>query len=153
MQFSYWYFFSAYLTWGKSNSILTRLKRENTTQHCPCDMIPPDFWGENMLWCYDTLILIINKIKKFCVSICGKQTRVDIWTMPELKTKVVVQKNCLLFIGPKLGPCTMCCWQQCCYSTMALWYFGYSRKNTFSWENNILKLFLAPQGALVVVTV
>ena len=23
--------------------------------------------------------------------------------------------------------------------TMALWYFGYSRKNTFSWENNIFE--------------
>ena len=33
--------------------------------------------------------------------------------------------------------CTMCCLG----STMALWYFGYSRKNTFSWENNNFRLF------------
>ena len=24
---------------------------------------------------------------------------------------------------------------------MALWYYGYSRKNNFSWENNTLRLF------------
>ena len=34
--------------------------------------------------------------------------------------------------------CTMCC----LCSTMALWYFGYSRKNTFSWENNIFEAIL-----------
>ena len=31
--------------------------------------------------------------------------------------------------------CTMCCLG----STMALQYFGYSRKNTFLWENNIFE--------------
>ena len=33
------------------------------------------------------------------------------------------------------------CWRSisCLCSTMALWYFGYSRKNTFSWENNIFE--------------
>ena len=31
--------------------------------------------------------------------------------------------------------CTMCCFS----SIMALWYFGNSRKNFFSWENNIFE--------------
>ena len=34
----------------------------------------------------------------------------------------------------------------CLYSTMALWYFGYSRKNTFSWENNIFEAIFLMSG-------
>ena len=31
------------------------------------------------------------------------------------------------------------CKMGCLCSTMALWYFGYSCKDTFSWENNIFE--------------
>ena len=65
-------------------------------------------------------------------------TRVVIGTAVNYLFLCEYEKNakvCILGVVFKFIHCTMCG----LYSTLALWYFGYSRKNTFSWENNIFE--------------
>ena len=50
----------------------------------------------------------------------------------EYKDVCTIQIGLPMTFGPQ---CTMCSLG----STMALSYFGYSRKNTFSWENNVFE--------------